>query len=107
MAATAARKCAWNRFAHQDIDPRLSGTEQDDTLLNLSAATFDSFFAGRPQRRIGWSRFRRNLLVALWSSQRHGDVQRLIAQGGDELFQRQKAELGLTSLATPHTAPHE
>lgn len=89
--------CPWNRFAHQQVDQRLSGNEDENVLLTLDKTSFDRHFVGRPQRRMGWSRFRRNLLVALWSSGRAVEIQQLISQGGDALFQAQMAELGLTA----------
>lgn len=59
--------CPWNRFAPPADDPRLTGDERDADLLAVTAAGFDAHFSGRAVRRIGYERFRRNLLVARWS----------------------------------------
>lgn len=59
--------CPWNRFAPEAGDARLEGRDEERFLLKINAETFDIYFAGRAVRRIGYERFRRNLLVALWS----------------------------------------
>ncbi len=86
--------CPWNRFAPPGEDVRLSGVDHETDLLAVTAATFDSHFAGRPIRRLGWERFRRNLLVALWSLGRLDEVRR-IAADDLPLVRQQAAELGL------------
>ena len=63
--------CPWNRFAPEAADPRLTGREEDETLLRITAEDFDLHFAGRAVRRLGYVRFRRNLLVALFSRGNH------------------------------------
>lgn len=73
--------CPWNRFAPPATDPRLTGTTTDDELLTLTAERFDLHFAGRAIRRLGWERFRRNLLVALFSRGRIAECAPLIAEG--------------------------
>ena len=88
--------CPWNRFAPPAGDPRLTGSEDDARLLTLTAATFDLHFAGRAIRRIGYERFRRNLLVAAFSLGREADCQRIIA-GGLPLVLAQAQELGLAT----------
>ncbi|MBA2480788.1 MAG: tRNA epoxyqueuosine(34) reductase QueG [Planctomycetes bacterium] len=59
--------CPWNRFAPPAGDPKLVGGDVDAVLLAVTAESFDRVFAGRAVRRIGYERFRRNLLVALFS----------------------------------------
>ena len=73
--------CPWNRFAPEASDPRLTGTELDATLLTITAEQFDPHFAGRAIRRLGYVRFRRNLLVALVSLGRHAECGPLLAEG--------------------------
>ncbi len=73
--------CPWNRFAPPAEDPRLNGSEHDEALLAVTAETFDSHFAGRAVRRIGYVRFRRNLLIALASLGRFAECQPLLAEG--------------------------
>lgn len=87
--------CPWNRFALPAGDARLvgSGQEAPDELLSITAADFDHVFAGRAIRRLGWSRFRRNLLVALFSLDRRADATQLLTDP-DVLVQEQRIELG-------------
>ena len=62
--------CPWNKFALPAGDSRLLGRDdQRDHLLQITANEFDDYFAGSAVRRIGYQRFRRNLLVALFSLQ--------------------------------------
>jgi len=89
--------CPWNRFAPGVDDPRLRGDERDQDLLSISTDTFDTWFAGRPMRRIGYARFRRNLLVALWSLGRRADLTPLLMEGLP-LVLAQAQELGLDPL---------
>lgn len=91
--------CPWNRFAPPGEDRRLAGTDHEADLLAVTEGTFDGHFAGRAIRRLSWPRFRRNLLVALWSLGRL-DEARAIAADGLELVQAQAAELEL-----PRNAP--
>jgi epoxyqueuosine reductase len=86
--------CPWNRFAPESGDPRLTGSEDDAILLAVAAADFDRHFAGRAIRRIGYERFRRNLLVALFSLGRLAECAALIAEGLP-LVAAQARELGL------------
>jgi epoxyqueuosine reductase len=89
--------CPWNRFAPPADDPRLRGDERDAELLAVTAASFDTHFAGRAVRRTGYERFRRNLLVACWSLAR--DTAPFIAEGLP-LVLAQARELGL-AIAAP------
>ena len=73
--------CPWNRFAPPAADPRLTGSTTDEELLQVSAEQFDVHFAGRAIRRLGYVRFRRNLLVALWSLGRIEACAPLLAEG--------------------------
>jgi len=88
--------CPWNRFAPPAADARLAGHELDADLLAVTAADYDQHFAGRAIRRLGWERFRRNLLVALWSVGRVDDCRPIIAEGLP-LVVAQAEELGLTA----------
>ena len=59
--------CPWNRRSPPAADARLTGSDDDATLLDLTAERYDQHFAGRSIRRIEFDRFRRNLLVAAFS----------------------------------------
>jgi epoxyqueuosine reductase len=95
--------CPWNRFAAPAGDPRLTGSEHDDDLMRVDALTFDQYFAGRAMRRIGYERFRRNLLVAWFSLGRQDRCAPLIAEGLP-LVIAQARELGLLPVAGDHPA---
>ncbi len=86
--------CPWNRFAPPGEDRRLAGIDHEAGLLAVTEATFDGHFAGRAIRRLSWPRFRRNLLVALWSLGRL-DEARTIGADGLDLVRAQAVELGL------------
>jgi epoxyqueuosine reductase len=73
--------CPWNRFAPPADDPRLQGDDRDEVLLAITAEDFDRHFAGRAIRRVGYVRFRRNLLVALVSLGRIEACAGLLAEG--------------------------
>ena len=88
--------CPWNRFAPAAGDSRLNGSERDADLLTVRAEDFDLRFAARGVRRIGYERFRRNLLVALWSVGRRDDAAAIVAEGLP-LVLAQARELGLGS----------
>ncbi len=90
--------CPWNRFARAADDPRLLGKDLDRDLLQINAETFDSHFAGRAIRRIGYERFRRNLLVALYSLGRTTECQSIISEALP-LVVEQAHELGLITVA--------
>jgi epoxyqueuosine reductase len=73
--------CPWNKFAKSSRDIKLSPREEFcaprlDTLLRLDDAAFRALFVGNPVKRIGFSRFMRNVLIAVGNS---GD-----ANSGDE-----------------------
>lgn len=88
--------CPWNRFAPPGEDRRLMGGDRSEDLLAVRADTFDAWFAGRAVRRLSWPRFRRNLLVGLWSVGRAAEAAPIIAEGL-ELVLAQAAELGLAA----------
>jgi epoxyqueuosine reductase len=90
--------CPWNRFAAPAGDARLTGSEDDETLMRIDAAGFDVHFAGRAMRRVGYERFRRNLLVAWFSLGRMDRCAPLIAEGLP-LVLAQARELGLVPVA--------
>lgn len=87
--------CPWNRFAGPAGDPRLGGTEDDARLLAITATDYGTAFAGRAMRRVPYERFRRNLLVALFSLGRRDRCQTIIGEGLP-LVLAQARELGLT-----------
>ncbi|MCS6970953.1 MAG: tRNA epoxyqueuosine(34) reductase QueG [Planctomycetota bacterium] len=86
--------CPWNRFAPPAEDARLVGRDDEAALLALRETDFARYFAGRAIRRLGWARFRRNLIVALFSLGRGAEA-RALAADGPELARAQAAELGL------------
>jgi epoxyqueuosine reductase len=88
--------CPWNRFAGPAADPRLTGSDADAALLGVGAADFDAHFAGRAVRRIGYERFRRNLLCALASLGRRDECAALLAEGLPlVLAQARELEIGV------------
>ncbi len=86
--------CPWNRFAPPAGDARLVGNDQERLLLAVRADDFDAHFAARAIRRIGYERFRRNLLVGLWSLERHDELGPFVAEGLP-LVLAQAHELGI------------
>jgi epoxyqueuosine reductase len=87
--------CPWNRFAPAAGDGRLTGRpRRQAALLALQADQFDHAFAGSAVRRLGFARFRRNLVVALSSLGRHEEAQ-LLARDGPALAVEQARALGL------------
>ena len=86
--------CPWNRFAGPAADVRLTGNENASFLLGINATTFDRIFAGRAVRRLGYPRFRRNLLVAFASLGRRQECARIIAEAAP-LVIAQARELGM------------
>ncbi len=90
--------CPWNRFATEPDDARLRGREIDADLLAITAETFDQHFARRAIRRIGYERFRRNLLVALFSLGQQAACQMILAEGLP-LVCAQALELGIKPIA--------
>ncbi len=65
--------CPWNKFARRAHDSKLMA--RDDllapdlaTLAEMDEAAFRRFFTASPVKRIGWSRFMRNVLLALGNS---------------------------------------
>jgi epoxyqueuosine reductase len=90
--------CPWNRFAAPAGDTRLTGNEQDEPLMAVNADSFDQVFAGRAIRRVGYERFRRNLLVA-WFSLGRLEHCTTILRERLPLVLAQAQELGLTTVA--------
>ncbi len=65
--------CPWNKFARAASEAALQAREDlmspsIDTLLDLDDARFRAFFSGSPVKRIGRTRFIRNLLIAAGNS---------------------------------------
>jgi epoxyqueuosine reductase len=86
--------CPWNRRAPAAGDARLRGSDDEAMLLAVRADDFDARFAGRAIRRIGYERFRRNLLVALFSLGRIAEAQAIAGEGLPVVVD-QARELGL------------
>jgi len=87
--------CPWNRFADDPVDGRLRGRDDARALLGVREEEFDERFAGRAIRRIDYPRFRRNLLVALWSLGRLDESRHLVAATDHDLVRAQACELGI------------
>jgi epoxyqueuosine reductase len=82
--------CPWNHAT-----PAATTAPDDlDDLAGLDAAGFARVFAGSAIRRLGYARYRRNLLVAANNLGRPDVCHRLLA-GGPELVVEQGRELGL------------
>ena len=67
--------CPWNKFAAQSHESKLSlrddlKTPDLEHLAGLNEAFFRKVFAGSPIKRIGYSRFLRNVLIAIGNSQK-------------------------------------
>jgi epoxyqueuosine reductase len=65
--------CPWNKFAKTARELKFSAREELsapklETLLRLDDAAFRALFAGGPVKRIGFSRFLRNILIAAGNS---------------------------------------
>ncbi len=65
--------CPWNKFAQTTREAKLAARAdlQSPTLPDLAGlddAGFRAHFSGNPIKRIGFSRFRRNLLIAIGNS---------------------------------------
>jgi len=67
--------CPWNRFA-RDLTPHPQLQARSDLkapnlgfLASLGEGGFRQFFSGSPIKRIGWTRFLRNVLIAIGNSQ--------------------------------------
>ncbi len=65
--------CPWNRFARRSGELKLQplpdlGLTSLDVLLNLDEPGFRNRYAGTPVRRIGYTRFCRNVLIAAGNS---------------------------------------
>ncbi|MCB1457102.1 MAG: tRNA epoxyqueuosine(34) reductase QueG, partial [Nitratireductor sp.] len=67
--------CPWNRFARSASELRLRAREDLDSpslamLAGLDDPAFRTMFSGSPVKRIGRSRFLRNVLIAIGNSSR-------------------------------------
>ena len=67
--------CPWNKFARAGQETKLAARDLTDApaladLASLGEAGFRAGFAGSPIKRIGWSRFLRNVLYAVGNSGR-------------------------------------
>ena len=88
--------CPWNRFAPAAADGRLTGSANSrSTLLELSSEKFDAYFAGSAVRRIGYERFRRNLLVALFSINEVDLARSILTDDAPAIVLQQAQELEL------------
>ena len=88
--------CPWNRFAPPAADGRLTGVARGQKeLFAIRADNFDQVFAESAVRRIGYERFRRNLVVALVSLGRNQEALDLAQQESDLVrAQAQAFQLG-------------
>jgi epoxyqueuosine reductase len=82
--------CPWNKFArppeHDEFDPR-QGLDAAGllSLWQWSEADFEERLLGSPIRRIGFSRWRRNLAIALGNLGDAGAGEALLTQAGAAL----------------------
>ncbi len=65
--------CPWNKFAKMGQEAKLRAREDLNApelsdLAELRPETFKNLFSGSPIKRIGWSRFIRNVLYAIGNS---------------------------------------
>ena len=65
--------CPWNKFAQISAEVKLKAREDLNTprlaeLAMLGEQGFRQHFSGSPIKRIGWSRFLRNVLYAIGNS---------------------------------------
>ncbi|MCV6546919.1 MAG: tRNA epoxyqueuosine(34) reductase QueG [Cohaesibacter sp.] len=81
--------CPWNKFAQQASEIKLIA--RDDLtapdladFLRMDEAAFRSHFSGSPVKRIGWSRFLRNCLVAAGNSACDSLIQPVLAKVKEE-----------------------
>ena len=107
--------CPWNRFA-QLGDPEFSPRHglDDARLVELFAwteAEFDERLAGNPIRRIGHTRWLRNIAVALGNAPESAEIRAALASRADhpsplvrEHVAWALARLGATSSGAAHTA---
>jgi epoxyqueuosine reductase len=84
--------CPWNKFARTGTEPALSARSDLSTpdlaeLARLDDAAFRRRFSGSPIKRIGRSRFLRNVLIAIANSSDAGlaDVAAGLLDDGDAL----------------------
>ncbi|WP_193337595.1 tRNA epoxyqueuosine(34) reductase QueG [Devosia beringensis] len=81
--------CPWNKFASESREARLQARADLERpaladLVQLDDAGFRTFFAGSPVKRIGLSRFLRNVLIGIGNSGDAGFVPLVVARLGDE-----------------------
>ena len=71
--------CPWNKWAHEAREAKLVAradltSPRIADWLGLDDAAFRALFAGSPVKRLGWTRFMRNLLIAAGNSEDAGLV---------------------------------
>ncbi|MFZ1813171.1 MAG: tRNA epoxyqueuosine(34) reductase QueG [Rhizobiaceae bacterium] len=80
--------CPWNKFAQATAEMKLAArddliTPRLDFLVSLDDTGFRQFFSGSPVKRIGRSRFIRNVLIAIGNSGEPALIPAAGAQLGD------------------------
>ena len=80
--------CPWNKWAQQAAEPKLRARDDLEAprlaaWLALDDAAFRTLFAGSPVKRIGRTRFMRNLLIAAGNAAEPALLPAIIAHLGD------------------------
>jgi epoxyqueuosine reductase len=104
--------CPWNKFAQGANEAKLQA--RPDLIspaiaewLTFDEAKFRSFFVGSPIKRIGFSRFMRNLLIAAGNSSESGLIPLIELRLTDSSpLVRGMAVWALSQLAAPETFVH-
>ena len=77
----------------------MTGSDHEQELFSITPDTFNDHFAGRPIRRLGFERFQRNLMVALWSVGRNDEALQIAQRPwANELHTAQAREPNSNSL---------
>ena len=101
--------CPWNRFARATGEEKLRAHGDRDApalakLATLDDAAFRTFFSGSPIKRVGRTRFLRNVLIAIGNSANPGLVEIAESCLGDPApLVRAMAVWALSRLAGPDT----
>lgn len=64
--------CPWNKFSSETTEEKLQSSIESKTLaffLKFNKDKFQKYFCKSPIKRIGWTRFLRNLIIATGNSQ--------------------------------------
>jgi epoxyqueuosine reductase len=104
--------CPWNKYAQSAGEAKLQARPDLISPAIAEWLTFDepkfrSFFVGSPIKRIGFSRFMRNLLIAVGNSSESGLIPLVEARLADASpLVRGMAVWALSQLATPEIFAH-